>query len=90
LIVELCLRFLAGPEEPLGRSQTGEPTTLRRRTPLDSELDPNKTIAAQFDLLRTVDNDNFPAFFSFRGRSYKLTITPLGTSVGKSPVEPKP
>ncbi len=90
LIVELCLRFLAEPEELLGRSQTGQPTTFRRRTPLDSELDPNKTIAAQFDLLRTVDNDNFPAFFSFRGRSYKLTITPLDTSIEKSHVEPNP
>jgi methionyl-tRNA formyltransferase len=89
LIVELCLRFLAGLEEPVGRPQAGEPTTLRRRTPLDSELDPNKTIAAQFDLLRTVDNDNFPAFFSFRGRSYKLAITPLDTSSRKSPVEPR-
>jgi methionyl-tRNA formyltransferase len=89
LIVELCLRFVASPEEPLGQSQIGEPTTLRRRIPADSELDPNVPIAAQFDLLRTVDNDNFPAFFSFRGRSYKLAITPLDTSLGKSPVEPK-
>jgi methionyl-tRNA formyltransferase len=89
LIIELCLRFLAAPEEPLGQSQTGKSTTFRRRTPLDSEIDPDKTIAAQFDLLRTVDNDNFPAFFSFRGRSYKLAITPLDTSLRKSPVEPK-
>ena len=47
---------------------------LKRRTPSNSELDPSKTIAEQFDLLRTVDNDKYPAFFSHRGRRYKIKI----------------
>lgn len=47
---------------------------LRTRTPADSRLDANKTIAEQFDLLRTVDNDRYPAFFEHRGRRYTLKI----------------
>ena len=80
MICELCLRFLEAAEEPFGQPQDGRVTTYRRRTPRDSEIDPHKAIADQFDLLRTVDNENFPAFFSFRGRSYKLAITPLAES----------
>jgi methionyl-tRNA formyltransferase len=47
---------------------------LRRRTPADSELDPAKSLAEQFDLLRVVDNERFPAFFRFRGHSYVIKI----------------
>jgi methionyl-tRNA formyltransferase len=45
-----------------------------RRSPEDSRLDPNKTIAEQFDLLRVVDSDRFPAFFELRGKRYRLMI----------------
>lgn len=47
---------------------------LRRRTPADSELDPHKSIAEQFDLLRVVDNERYPAHFSLRGHRYLLRI----------------
>ena len=45
-----------------------------RRSPEDSRLDPGKTIAEQFDLLRIVDSDRFPAFFEYRGKRYSLKI----------------
>lgn len=55
--------------------QTGEPGPyLRLRTPNDSALDPHRTIAEQFDLLRVVDNERYPAFFDFRGERYVLKI----------------
>lgn len=55
--------------------QQGEPGAyLRRRTPEDSRLDPERTIAEQFDLLRVVDSQRFPAFFEYRGHRYRLTI----------------
>tara|TARA_Y100000590_G_scaffold448386_1_gene584953 strand:- start:49 stop:699 length:651 start_codon:yes stop_codon:yes gene_type:complete len=47
---------------------------MRRRTHEDSRLDPNKTIAEQFDLLRVVDSNRFPAFMDFRGKRYILKI----------------
>lgn len=46
----------------------------RKRTPADSRLDPNKSISEQFDLLRTVDSERYPAFFDHRGHRYILKI----------------
>jgi len=55
--------------------QRGEPgPALPRRTPQDSRLDPERPLAAQFDLLRVVDNERYPAFFELRGRRYRLKI----------------
>jgi len=46
----------------------------RKRTLLDSKLDPNRTIAEQFDLMRVADPDRYPTFFDFRGHRYVLTL----------------
>ena len=47
---------------------------FKKRTPEDSELDINKTIAEQFDLMRIADPNRYPNFFKFRNHSYKLTL----------------
>ena len=52
-----------------------EPTYYRKRTPEDSKLDPDRSIAEQFDLIRVADVNRFPAFFDFRGHRYTLRIT---------------
>ncbi len=44
--------------------QAGEPSYFPRRKPGDSELDVNKTIKEQFDLMRTADNERYPCFFN--------------------------
>ncbi|SDX22395.1 formyltransferase family protein [Pseudomonas sp. NFACC08-1] len=49
-------------------------TYYSRREPKDSELDPEGSIASQFDLIRVSDPDRFPAFFNMHGHTYKLTI----------------
>jgi methionyl-tRNA formyltransferase len=49
-------------------------TYYRRRTPDDSRLDPSKTIAEQFDLLRVADPTRYPAFMDFRGHRYRIII----------------
>lgn len=54
--------------------QVGEPTYYKKRTQLDSELDINKTIHEQFNLLRVVDNDLYPAFFYFGETKFILKI----------------
>lgn len=41
-----------------------------QRTPEDSELDINKTLGEQFNLLRVADPERYPAFFEYRGRKY--------------------
>lgn len=53
-----------------------EPTyTYRRRTPDDSRIDPDKTLAEQFDLLRVADPRRFPAYFDLHGYRYYISIT---------------
>ena len=72
--IALCRRFLEASILPKGLPQSGSPTHYSRRFPGDSRLDPNKSIAAQFNLLRVVDNDKYPAFFELAGQRYILYI----------------
>lgn len=51
-----------------------KPTYYRKRTPEDSKIDPYRSMADQFDLIRVADPGRFPAFFDFRGHRYTLSI----------------
>jgi methionyl-tRNA formyltransferase len=75
-IAGMCADWIAGYPASLdaARPQQGEPSFYARRTPADSALDPQQPLAAQFDKLRVVDNDHYPAWFEFRGHRYVLTI----------------
>jgi len=75
LSINLCKRYLSEASPPVGEPQVGEPTYWPRRSPEDSELDPQKSIAEQFNLLRIVDNERYPAFFQLHGKRYYLKIT---------------
>ncbi len=72
--IELCIKFLENNEKIYGYEQKGKPTYYPKRTPDDSELDINKSIREQFNLLRIVNNENFPAFFYYKGNKYSLKI----------------
>ena len=74
--INLCLQWLDNYQDLINSAhlQTGEASYYRRRRPADSRLDPECTLAEQFDLLRVVDKDRYPAFFEWRGRCYKLQI----------------
>lgn len=55
--------------------QKGDPGPyMARRTPADSQLDPYKTIAEQFNLLRVVDSERYPAFLDYQGKRYLIKI----------------
>lgn len=60
--------------EPQPQDPRIVPTYHRRRTPEDSQLDPDKTIAQQFDLLRICDPNRFPAYIHHLGHRYKVTL----------------
>lgn len=63
-----------GAITPLAQDAEVEPTYHRKRTPEDSRIDAEKTIAEQFDLIRVCDPDRFPAFFEYRGQRYTLKL----------------
>lgn len=46
----------------------------RKRTPQDSQIAPDKSVAEQFDLLRVSDPDRYPAFFKLHGFTYEISI----------------
>lgn len=77
---ELCSWFVS--EYPRSSTQSkiqeGSESFYPRRVPKDSQLNVNKTIAEQFNLLRIVDNKAYPAFFEWKGRRFVLTITDGG------------
>lgn len=56
------------------RKQDGEPSYRRKRTPEDSRVNPDQTIAEVFDLLRVCDPDRYPAFLEHRGAKYALSM----------------
>ena len=57
-----------------------EPTYYRKRTQEDSRIDPDRSIAEQFDLLRVADPDRYPAFFDLRGHRYEIRLIKSGTA----------
>ncbi|MBB5392531.1 MULTISPECIES: formyltransferase family protein [unclassified Herbaspirillum] len=74
---KLCMQWLQAYPSIVkkARQQTGPGSSYPRRRAEDSKLDPSRTLAEQFDLLRVVDNQNYPAFFEIRGRRYQISIT---------------
>jgi methionyl-tRNA formyltransferase len=72
--IKLVKEFVKNYDSIQGKPQTGEESFYERRGPKDSELDVNKSIADQFELLRVVDNERYPAFFNYRGHKYIFKI----------------
>tara|TARA_R110001606_G_C15389005_1_gene651278 strand:+ start:733 stop:1398 length:666 start_codon:yes stop_codon:yes gene_type:complete len=62
------------PEEIKGIPQEGEDTFYPRRTLESSELDVNLSIKKQFNILRVVDNERYPAYFKYMGEKYIIKI----------------
>jgi len=74
-IIDMCLRFVNNYENnKTARKQSGEESFYAKRRSEDSQLDVNKTIKEQFNLLRIVSNDDYPAFFEIDGHKYIIKI----------------
>lgn len=73
-IVEMCFDFVNNSTKPDMKPQQGNSTWYRRRNLSDSQLDPKKTIEEQFNLLRVVDNQAYPAFFNHLGHRYTIMV----------------
>ena len=58
----------------IAQSREVNPTYYPRRTPENSRIDPTKSIAEQFNLLRVCDPYRYPAFFEYLGHRYTIKI----------------
>ena len=74
--LDLCLEWFDRHQEVVvaAQPQLGEPSQFRRRRPADSQLDPDRSLTEQFNLLRVVDNQGYPAFFRMRGRTLLIHV----------------
>ena len=59
---------------PQAQMETDQATYYPKRTPKDSHIDPHKSIAEQFDLIRVCDPYRFPAHFEHQGQRYILKL----------------
>ncbi len=71
---KMILQYLTAPLEPTPYKQSGKSTFYPKRTPSDSELNPNESISVQFNQLRVADNKSYPSFFYHKGNKYILNI----------------
>jgi len=75
LTMSMCLEFINNYDTfKTSSPQNGIESFYTKRTPKDSQLDTNKSIEEQFNLLRIVDNNEYPAFFYMNGYKYILKI----------------
>lgn len=71
-------KFLKERSDINGAKQIGKETFYQRRNPSHSELDINKSILENFNLLRVVDNERYPAYFTYKNHKYILKISKDG------------
>ena len=77
--IKLCRKFVSNYPEIINKPtpQLGEKSFYPRRHPVDSVIDHNASISSQFNLLRIVDNDKYPAYFEMNGYRYELKINKI-------------
>lgn len=73
--VNLSLKFVKEYGSISSYKQMGIDSYYKKRKPEDSEINLTKSIAEQFNLLRIVDNEKYPAFFFYKGFKYILKIS---------------
>lgn len=77
MIVDMCFDVAMADAPPVRTPQSGEPSWYQRRRPDDSRLDVEKSLIDQFQLLRVVDNEHYPAYFDLNGHRYVIKIERL-------------
>jgi len=72
--LKLIRKFLKNYPRFIAYKQKGISTFNKRRKPEDSELNIDRNIKSQFNLLRICDNDFYPAFFRYKKNTYIIKL----------------
>ena len=56
------------------KKQIGKSTFNKKRNPEDSQININKSIKSQFNILRVCSNKNYPAYFKYKKRKFVIKI----------------
>ncbi len=80
--IGMCLEFLNNYEKyKIPVKQNGIESFYSKRTVKNSELNVNKSLKEQFNLLRIVDNESYPAFFKINNKEYKIKIEEVDNEI---------
>lgn len=74
--VEMVVKLLEQWPNVTPFPQQGTPDYYPKRTREHDKLDVDKSLAENFDHLRIVDNEKYPAWFEYKGRKYIIKIYP--------------
>lgn len=72
--LKIINRFLKKYPKVKCIKQKGNGNFNKRRKPIDSKLNINKTIKSQFNLLRICDNELYPSYFNYKNQKYIIKI----------------
>jgi methionyl-tRNA formyltransferase len=72
--IEVIQTFLRSYPDIFREKQTGDASFYKRRKPSDSELDVDRSIREQFNLMRIANNEHWPLYFRMHGEKYVLKI----------------
>ena len=75
ITIKMILNYLNSYPNLIGVPQKGDESFYKKRSKSDSELNINQTISEQFNLLRVVDNERYPAYFFYKENKYILKIS---------------
>lgn len=73
-VIKMALNFVKNHKVLKPKAQKGKESFYKRRYPKDSELNINKSIKENFNLLRICNNTDFPAFFYIKNQKYIVKI----------------
>ena len=73
-IFKIILKYLNKFPNIKFEKQKGLSSYNKKRNTLDNRLNINKSIKSQFNLLRIVDNENYPAHFKYKNNRYLVKI----------------
>ncbi len=73
-IINLIRKFLIKYPKVQSKKQKGKTNFNKKRNIDDSQLNINKSIKSQFNLLRVSDNNRFPSFFKYRKKKYLIKV----------------
>lgn len=74
MVNEYINYFITNKGNVEGIPQKGTDTFYSRRRQEASELNTNLSIKDQFNILRVVDNERYPAYFKYMGKKYIIKI----------------
>lgn len=73
-IIEMCIKYVNQYNQLVPVPQVGESTYYKKRTDLDDQIDPSKSIKELFNHFRIADNQNYPLSFNLKGHKYLIKI----------------